>query len=346
MTQEVRITQHGRAGRITLTRPAALNALSYDMVAAIDAALIGWRDDCGVEVVIIDAEGPRAFCAGGDVADLYRMGCAGDLDGPRRYWRDEYRMNRRIAEYPKPIVAFMQGFVMGGGVGLGCHASHRIVGESTRMAMPECGIGLVPDVGGTHLLAAAPGSLGDYLGLSGGRMEPGDTLYAGFADHFVPEADWPALIVVLEQSADVVGIPRHTAPQSPLAAHQAQIDVIFGAADLGAIVQALGAAEGDFAQKVRADLGRGSPLSMLASLALIRAARLAPGVAAALEREFRFTARAVECADFIEGVRAQLIDKDRSPKWRHAAIADVTQADLGAMMAPLGPEWSLWADRG
>ena len=346
MTQAVRIAQHGRAGRITLARPTALNALSHDMVAAIDAALIGWRDDGGVEVVIIDAEGPRAFCAGGDVADLYRMGCAGDLDGPRRYWRDEYRMNRRIAEYPKPIVAFMQGFVMGGGVGLGCHASHRIVGESTRMAMPECGIGLVPDVGGTHLLGAAPGSLGDYLGLSGGRMEPGDTLYAGFADHFVPEADWPELIVALEQSADVARIPRHTAPQSPLAAHQTQIDAIFGAADLGAIMQALGVAEGELAQKARADLGRGSPLSMLATLALIRAARAAPGVGAALEREFRFTARAVERADFIEGVRAQLIDKDRSPRWHHAGIADVTQADLGAMMAPLGPEWSLWGDRG
>ncbi|MBK5926672.1 enoyl-CoA hydratase/isomerase family protein, partial [Rhodobaculum claviforme] len=165
-TADVAIRTEGRAGRITLTRPRALNALGHGMVTRIDAALRAWASDPAVAVVILDAEGDRAFCAGGDIAEMHATGSRGDYGPARAFWRDEYRMNARLGAYPKPVVSLMQGFVMGGGVGLGCHVSHRVVGDSTRVAMPECGIGLVPDVGGSALLARAPLGLGRYLGLT------------------------------------------------------------------------------------------------------------------------------------------------------------------------------------
>jgi len=198
MTEEAVIRSVGRAGRITLNRPKALNALTHDMVRAIDAALQGWADADAVEVVVIDAAGERAFCAGGDVADLYAAGRAGDYGEGRRFWRDEYRMNARLAAFPKPVVTLMQGYTMGGGVGVGCHASRRVVGESSRIAMPECGIGMLPDVGGSWLLAHAPGRLGEYLALTAARMGPGDAIHAGFADHYIPESRWRGVIAELE----------------------------------------------------------------------------------------------------------------------------------------------------
>ena len=179
---DLTIRTAGRAGRITFTRPKALNALTHAMARAIHDALDGWRDDPAVALVIIDAEGDRAFCAGGDIAAVYHAGRAGDHQVGRDFFRDEYRMNAAIADFPKPIVAFMQGFVMGGGVGVGGHASHRIVGDTTRIAMPESGIGLIPDVGGTWLLGRAPGRIGEYLAMTGGRMTAGDAIHAGFAD--------------------------------------------------------------------------------------------------------------------------------------------------------------------
>ena len=187
----------GRLGVITLDRPKALNALTYDMAMAIEKAMREWADDDAVALVVIDAEGDKAFCAGGDIQDLYEHGKAGDYDFGRKFWSDEYRLNALIAEYEKPYVALMQGFVMGGGVGISCHGSHRIVCETTQIAMPECGIGLVPDVGGSFLLARAPWKFGEYLGLTGARMNTADAIHAGFADLFVPREDWPALIASL-----------------------------------------------------------------------------------------------------------------------------------------------------
>ena len=188
---DILIRKIGRAGRITLNRPDALNALTYAMIHDIEAALDAWRDDDEVALVVIDAAGEKAFSAGGDIAEMYRTGTAGDFAYGRTFWADEYRVNAKIAEYPKPYVAFMQGFTMGGGVGVSCHGSHRVVGESSRIAMPECGIGLIPDVGGSFLLARAPGRLGEYLGTTGTRMGPGDAIFAGFADLFIPEAAGP-----------------------------------------------------------------------------------------------------------------------------------------------------------
>ncbi|MFD1881441.1 enoyl-CoA hydratase/isomerase family protein [Paracoccus pacificus] len=337
--EKLHIRKDGRAGRITFTRPQALNALDHEMALAVTRALNDWRDDPQVELVLIDAEGDRAFCAGGDIAAIYHAGRAGDFAAGAGFFADEYRMNALIAEYPKPVVAFMHGFVMGGGVGVGGHASHRIVGDSTRIAMPESGIGLIPDVGGSWLLAHAPGRMGEYLTLTGARMGPGDAIAAHFADTYLPEAQWPALKEKLAETGDVGLIVGAPPPEAPIAGADLSA---YGGRDLAAIVRAVNASgdkDGDAAKA----LARNSPLSMAAGLALVRAARADDSVRDALAREYRFTSRAAEFGDFLEGVRAQIIDKDRQPRWRHAGAGDVTKDEVDAMLAPLGPN-ELWKE--
>ncbi|MFL2778295.1 MAG: enoyl-CoA hydratase/isomerase family protein [Paracoccus marcusii] len=329
---DLTIRTAGRAGRITFTRPKALNALTHAMARAIHNALDGWRDDPAVALVIIDAEGDRAFCAGGDIAAVYHAGRAGDHQVGRDFFRDEYRMNAAIADFPKPIVAFMQGFVMGGGVGVGGHASHRIVGDTTRIAMPESGIGLIPDVGGTWLLGRAPGRIGEYLAMTGGRMTAGDAIHAGFADMYIPEADWPGLIAMLEDSGDVTGLRGHPAPAATLDRRDLSA---FGGRTLADITAALQEAGDDESLEA---LRRNSPLSMAAGLAMVRAARGDECMQQSLSREYRFTARATAESDFLEGVRAQIIDKDRKPVWRRDASDDT----LRAMLAPLGDDELQW----
>ncbi len=336
MTDGIHIRREGHAGRITLDRPKALNALSYDMAMAIDAALKDWATDDAVALVLIDAEGEKAFCAGGDIQDLYDHGRAGDYAYAQRFWRDEYRMNAQLAEYGKPIVAFLQGFVMGGGVGVGCHASHRIVGDTTQIAMPECGIGLVPDVGGSLLLARAPGRLGEYLGLTGARMGPGDAIRAGFADHYAPEEKWPELKALLCETGDLshVTAGEETQPAATLEEMQDRIDRIFAAADLAEITAALEADETDFAQGALKAIRRNSPLSMACTLAILGQLRKeAAGIYEALTQEYRFTARSMEHGDFLEGIRAQIIDRDRNPRWQHAVDA-VDRDAVAKMLAP------------
>ncbi|MDW4496780.1 enoyl-CoA hydratase/isomerase family protein [Sulfitobacter sp. D35] len=334
---DIDIRKSGRAGRITLTRPKALNALSYEMCLDIERALDAWRADNEVALVILDAEGDRAFCAGGDIAEMYRTGTQGDYAYGRRFWADEYRMNAKIEAYPKPVVSLMYGFVMGGGVGIGCHGSHRIVGETSRIAMPECGIGLVPDVGGSYLLARAPGFVGTYLGTTGARMDAADALRVGFADFFVPQEAWPGLIAALEEHGDAQVIPaaaRATGPGA-LAEIASEIDAHFDATDLAAILESLQTSESEFAKKAATALRAASPLSVACTIEILRRLRAdGPSMAAALDLEYRFTARAMEHGDFLEGIRAAIIDKDRAPHWRHET-ADVPTDDVRRMLEPL-----------
>ncbi len=337
MTQ-IDIRTKGCAGRITLTRPEALNALSYEMILAIDEALMSWASDRRIRLVILDAEGDKAFCAGGDIAELYRTGIEGDFEFGRKFWSDEYRMNARISRFAKPFVTFMQGFVMGGGVGIGCHGSHRIVCETTRIALPECGVGLVPDVGGSLLLARAPGHLGEYVGTTGYRMNAGDSICLKFADLCVNRSYWPSLISELCNSADLTCLETASGPtpDSPLSAHQAWIDQHFGGETFRDIVEKLQSQPGVTAAETLGVLSKNSPLSMACTVEIIQSLR-SPGVeiGQALDLEFRFTSRAMEHGDFLEGIRAAIIDKDRAPLWRHP-LSGPTANDTSNMLAPLG----------
>ncbi len=337
LTNDISIRKSGQAGRITFTRPKALNALSYDMCLAIEQALDAWATDDAVKLIVIDAEGEKAFCAGGDIAELYDTGTKGDFAYGRTFWADEYRMNAKLFEFPKPVVSFMQGFTMGGGVGVGCHGSHRIVGESSQIAMPECGIGLVPDVGGSLILSQAPGRLGEYLALTTARMNGSDAILAGFADFYVPQDQWPALISQLENTADWALIDAaSTQPEpGPIAAELSEIDAYFGGERLSDVLTLLQHRESDFATATLKKLGRNSPVAMGAALELIHRVRTRPNMRFALDQEYRFTFRAMEHGDFLEGVRAQIIDKDRNPQWKHS-LEDLPPMAVTKMMMPLG----------
>jgi len=330
------IRTEGRAGRLTLNRPKALNALTHEQCLQTEAALIAWRDDPDVDLVILDASGDRAFCSGGDIAQVAAAGRAGDYAMGRDFWRDEYRMNLMLATYPKPIISFMHGFVMGGGVGYGCHVSHRIVGETTQMAMPECGIGLIPDVGGTWLLGQAPGQMGIYLALTAARMGAGDAIAAGFADTFIPEADWDTVKQRLCDSGDLSALAGQTPPEAPLTANRDAIDTLFSADDVATILDTLEAHDSPLAASALKAMRRNSPLSMACTLAMLRPAPAS--LAQALQQEYRWTWRSMDQGDFLEGVRAQIIDKDRNPTWQHASASAVTDAQVAAMLAPLGAD--------
>nr|WP_299789812.1 3-hydroxyisobutyrate dehydrogenase [uncultured Marivita sp.] len=337
---DIDIRKDGHAGRITLNRPKALNALTYEMCLAIEEALWTWRDDPTVKLVLIDAEGNKAFCAGGDIAEMYATGTAGNFGYGQRFWRDEYRMNALIAEYPKSVVSFLQGFTMGGGVGVGCHGSHRVVGDSSRIAMPECGIGLIPDVGGSYLLAHAPGRLGEYLGLTTDRMGPGDAIHAGFADLYVPEESWAGVKAAICAEGNVAALNEaaQPAPDARLAAMQPRIDALFGGQSLGDIVNALKGDTDEFAADALARVSRNAPLSMACTVEILhRLRREQLDIRDAFDLEYRFTSRAMEHGDFIEGIRAAIIDKDKSPHWSHD-LGGVPADAIDTMLRPVTGE--------
>jgi enoyl-CoA hydratase/carnithine racemase len=342
---DIHIRRERNAGRITLNRPKALNAVTWEMITAISAALDAWEADDRVALVIIDAAGDRAFAAGGDIVDLYRTGTSGDYGFGRRFWAEEYRLNARIRSYPKPYVALMHGFVMGGGVGISCLGSHRIVDDSVQIAMPECGIGLIPDVGGSWLLAHSPDHLGAFIGLTGYRMDAGDAIFAGFADTHVPRERWAALIADLAASGDVAAIARRASPTAPGAklASQPEVGRWFSGAAATDILDALETDGGNEAQAHLKALRRQSPLSVVCAHNAIRAAASLT-LQETLAQEYRFVWRCMEQGDFLEGIRAQVIDKDRKPKWRHDRIEEVPAAEAAAMLAPLGAEELTFAD--
>jgi enoyl-CoA hydratase/carnithine racemase len=337
---DINIRVTGKAGRITLTRAKALNALTYDMCLAIETALRDWATDDAVKLVVIDAEGEKAFCAGGDIAELYDTGTRGDYAYGQRFWRDEYRLNAYIFEYPKPVVSFLQGFTMGGGVGIGCHGTHRVVGDSSQIAMPEVGIGLIPDVGGTLMLALAPGRLGEYLGTTAGRMQAADAIYAGFADFYIPESFWPVLIAGLQRDGDaaILEIASRPPPDGTLEALQADIDRCFAGETLSDILTVLKGETGAFGEKTLKTLGRNAPLAMACTIELLHRLRGNNiGIRKALEHEYRYTYRAMEKGDFLEGIRAQIIDKDRQPKWQYAD-QNVPATAVSQMLMPLAAD--------
>jgi len=326
----------GRAGIFTLNRPKALNAMTYPMCLAIEAQLDLWEADERIDVIVFTAAGDRAFCAGGDIAEMYATGTVGDYAYGRKFWTDEYRLNAKLATSPKPIMSFLQGFTMGGGVGLGCHGSHRIVGDTSLISMPEVGIGLVPDVGGSMILANAPGRLGEYLGTTAARMGPGDAILAGFADHYLPEELWEDALSDICASGQP-DLAWQDAPAPSLAAVQDDIDRHFAGQTLGDILRSLRSEETPFTAAALKSLARNSPLSMACAVEMIHRLRGTDDITRALEMEYRFTYRAMEHGDFIEGIRAAIIDKDRNPKWRHE-LDDLPQFVVSQMLQPLGDD--------
>jgi enoyl-CoA hydratase len=338
-SDEVLIRREGRAGRITMNRPAALNALTHAMVGRIADALAIWRDDPDVGLVVLDGAGERALCAGGDVRALYDSRERGSSLA-RAFWSQEYRLNATIGRYPKPFVAIQDGIVMGGGIGLSGHARHRIVTERSRLAMPETGIGLIPDVGGTWLLRHAPGETGVYLGLTGEPMGAADAIYAGFADALVPSAKLPQLVERLVDpgggsvEAAIAGLAE-TAGGPPLAERRADIDQVFGKPTVEAMLEVLAGMPGDWALKTATTLAQKSPKSLKLTLAATRDARSLGSLEAALNVEYRLTVRLFEDGEFPEGVRALIVDKDRKPKWSPARLADVGDDLVVAYLAPL-----------
>lgn len=332
----------GHTGVITLNRPRALNALTHPMVLRIDEALARWAQDPAVHQVLIRGAGERGLCAGGDIRAIHDDAKAGG-GASAAFWRDEYRLNARIARYPKPYVALMDGIVMGGGVGVSAHGSVRVVTERSRVAMPETGIGFVPDVGGTHLLARAPGLVGTHLALTGAAVGAADAVYCGLADHCVPAARLPELTAELATSPAATVLERYATAPGPgeLAGRRAWIDHCYAADTVEEIVERL-LGHGDPAAKEAAEtvLAK-SPTSLKVTLAALRRAAAPGPLERDLVREFRVSCRALAAPDLVEGVRAQVVDKDRTPRWSPAALADVTDAEVERYFAPLGAEREL-----
>lgn len=328
----------GRAGYLTLNRPRALNALTHPMVGQLAAALDAWETDPAVSTVVLTGAGERGLCAGGDIRAIRDDLLSGGGAASMAFWRDEYRLNARIAHYPKPYVAIMDGIVMGGGVGVSAHGGVRIVTERSRIAMPETGIGFVPDVGGTWLLSRAPGELGTQLALTGQQVGPGDALLCGLADHFVPSERLPDLLADLasEPVSEVVERYAQEAPAGELAERRAWIDACWSADTVAEIVDRLLASGEQDAKEVATALVAKSPSALTVTLAAMRRARRLGSLEEVLRQEYRVSCRMLTRPDFAEGVRAQVVDKDRDPHWSPAKLTDVPADAVTGPFASLG----------
>ncbi len=340
------VRREGGAGVIRLNRPKAINAMTLEMSLGIDAALDRFEADPAVALVLVEGAGERGLCAGGDIRGLYESSRAGG-DLGKVFWRQEYAMNARIARFPKPYVAFMDGLVMGGGVGLSAHGRHRVVTERTRLAMPEVGLGFFPDVGGTWLLSRSPGEIGTYFGLTGQTMNGPDAIHARFADAVVPSAKWAALRDVLTKvrpgiaSAEIkLLIDGFATGESsgPVAAMQPGIDAWFAHDRIADIFAALRRDGSELAQATRKTLNEKSPRGMVVALELLRLARASTSLEQCLVREYRAALQVFASDDFREGVRAAVIDKDRNPRWSPPRIEDVTPEMVAPYFAEIGAD--------
>jgi enoyl-CoA hydratase len=360
MTSEILARVDDGVGHLTLDRPRALNALGYSMLGEIADVLDEWRVDPTVRLVLLDGAGDRGLCAGGDIRELHASVVAGRQADARRYFRREYAVDAALAELPVPVVTIMDGITMGGGVGLAAHAPVRVVTERSRVAMPETRIGFTPDVGGSWLLARAPGRLGEMLALGAVTMDAADAIHAGLADHYVPSERLPVLGADLaalasagvdpldvEAVRDVVRRHALPTPVSGLVARRTAIDAAYAADTVPQIVARLraAAADGDERAGAEADeLERLSPTAVTVALAAVRSARGLPDLRAALAQEYGLVCWFVDTQpDLVEGIRAQVVDKDRDPSWRPATLEEVDPA-LGAEALAYVPAEALWDD--
>lgn len=345
LNSEILFERRGAAGIVTLNRTAALNAVTHGMVRALAAKLADWAHDPAVTRVVVTAAGGRAFSAGGDIRALYDLGRAGRQIEALTFWRDEYPLNASIKHYPKPYVSLIDGIVMGGGVGVSIHGSHRIAGDRFTFAMPEVGIGFFPDVGATWFLPRLPGELGTYCALTGERLSAADAIAAGIATQRVPSQRFPELLEGLCGTVSVdalVAAFAEPAGEGKLVQYRAAIDRLFKGDSVEQILSALDAAasgghDAAFAGATAATIRTKSPLSLKIALAQMRAGKNWD-FDACMRAEFRIVSRIVYGRDFYEGVRAAIIDKDNAPQWRPQRLEEVSAADVEGHFAPLGAD--------
>ncbi|BDZ54578.1 enoyl-CoA hydratase/isomerase family protein [Agromyces marinus] len=349
MSEHITAVVADGVGHLTLNRPRALNALSYEMIGALTKVLDRWRTDSEVSVVVLDGAGDRGFCAGGDIRELHTYSSNGHLEEALRFFREEYRLDAAIARYPKPVVAIMDGITMGGGIGLAGHAAIRVVTERSRVAMPETRIGFTPDVGGTWLLGRAPGELGIHLALNSRTMDAADAIHAGFADVLVPSERIPHLLQALAERADpgtpseIVMLFDETPGPSALAAARPWIDACYSAPTVAEIIARLRDDGRADAAAAADELETLAPTSLTITLEAVRRARSLPNLEAALEQEFRAVSWFIGQHDLHEGIRAQVIDKDRSPKWDPATLDEV-EPELAARVLEEQVHAPVWAE--
>lgn len=334
---EIRFERMGRAGVVTMTRPQALNAITHGMIKALSRALDAWEADPSIDLVLLKGEG-RAFSAGGDIMAVYEGGKAGKP--PVDFFADEYRLNARIPRFAKPYVSLIDGIVMGGGVGLSFHGSHRLLTENAQFAMPEVGIGFFPDVGGSHLLPGLAGSFGVYLALTGERIRCGDALWSGLATHAVKAADQADIIRDLTETGDVEAVLRSHPFRPEAETGQMVLQAIarhFSKDTLAGIVASLEAeaASDEFAAKTLATIAQRSPTSLNVAFRQIRAGH-SLSMDDCMRMEFRILVRMLQGNDFYEGIRAAIVDKDRQPKWQPAGLGSVAPDDVDPYFASLG----------
>ena len=345
---DILFERRGAAGLVILNRPDALNAVTHAMVCALAEQLAAWGADSAVTRVVVTAAGRQAFSAGGDLRALYDLGCAGRYDEALQYWRDEYRLNAFIKRYRKPYVSIIDGIMMGGGAGIAVHGSHRVAGDGFRFAMPELGVGFFPDICATWFLPRPAGEAGTWCALTGDRLEAADATALGIATHGVPSARLPDLLDGLCGSVPVDALlaafaePAGGRPQL----NRDAIDRLFGADRVEDILSALDAAglatgpDADFARRAAATIRTKSPTSLKIALAQLRRGE-SLDFEACLRTEFRIVSRVATGHDFYEGIRAVIVDKDHSPRWRPPTLDAVSDADVARYFAPVADELDL-----
>ena len=344
MTEDLIVTTDGRVGRIRLNRPKAIHALNTGMCRGAIDALEAWRADAAVEAIIIDHAEGRGFCAGGDIRMIAESGAADGADA-REFFHAEYRMNHRLFAYAKPVVAFMDGITMGGGVGISQPAKFRVATENTRFAMPETGIGLFPDVGGGWYLSRLPGRVGAFLALTGARLDGAETLALGLATHYLPASaleSAKAEIAADPQAIEAILSAHAVAPPpARILGNRELIDRLFAGRTVEEIVAALEADGGEWAQKELATIRTKSPQSLKVSLRIVEDGAHMHGFADEMVQEYAVATRIVQRPDFAEGVRALIVDKDNQPRWDPPTLDGVTDHMIDRIFAPL-PEHEAW----
>lgn len=342
---EILARVEGAVGHIVLNRPGALNALTLNMVRLIDQALTQFAQDERVRRVVVTGAGTKAFCAGGDIRWLYEQGKAGEFTRQRQFWQEEYILNARIKHFPKPFISLIDGICMGGGVGVSQHGTLRVISETYLFAMPEVAIGFVPDIGSSYFLPRLRDHFGIYAGVVGARVRAGDAIAFGLADYFVASEKMPELLARLISGQAIEAVIADLAsapPAGELAGRWAEVRACFepaGGRQILARLEAVANNGSALANELLTELRKKSPFAVAVTAEELRRgaelAKAGQGLEAALQVEYRLVSRIVEEPDFYEGIRAVIVDRDQSPRWRHARIEDVPQAEVEAMFAAL-----------